>query len=78
MAKSKKESVLPDNASEIDKDSINMQNGTEESNELSEDELLENYQELLGQAKTWVQDNQGVAMIGAFGVGVFLGVLMRR
>lgn len=55
-----------------------MQNGTEESNELSEDELLENYQELLGQAKTWVQDNQGVAMIGAFGVGVFLGVLMRR
>ena len=41
------------------------------------DETL-NYEELVEQTKAWVQDNKGLAMLGAFGVGVFLGVMLRR
>ncbi len=33
---------------------------------------------LLETAVDWIKDNQFTAMIGAFAVGVFLGVLARR
>ncbi|MEZ4699000.1 MAG: hypothetical protein R2834_01620 [Rhodothermales bacterium] len=31
-----------------------------------------------GEATRWVQENQTLALVGAFGVGVFLGVLLRK
>lgn len=33
---------------------------------------------LLEQAEDWIRDNQTVAMLGGFGLGVFIGVLLRR
>jgi hypothetical protein len=29
-------------------------------------------------ALDWIRSNQGVALLGAFGLGVFLGVMIRR
>ncbi len=34
--------------------------------------------DVLQQATHWVQENQQLALLGAFGVGVFIGVLLRR
>ena len=39
--------------------------------------LAEQYPPLEG-IVDWIRDNQFVAMVGAFAVGAFLGVLMRR
>lgn len=36
------------------------------------------YNELIDQAKGWVKENQTMAMLGGFGFGVFIGVLLRR
>lgn len=33
---------------------------------------------LLDDATRWMRENQTVALLGAFGVGVFLGVLLRK
>ncbi len=33
---------------------------------------------LLALARSWVEQNQTWAMLGAFAVGVFLGAMMRR
>lgn len=33
---------------------------------------------LLDQAQTWMEQNQTVAMIGAFALGTFLGLSLRR
>lgn len=33
---------------------------------------------LLEQAEDWIRENQTVAMLGGFGLGVFIGVLLRR
>ena len=33
---------------------------------------------LLEQAEGWIKNNQTTAMIGGFGLGVFIGVLLRR
>ncbi len=35
-------------------------------------------EDILDEATRWVRANQTVALIGAFGVGVFLGVLLRK
>ncbi len=40
-------------------------------------DLADQY-EPLAAALAWVRDNQYPAMIGAFAIGVFLGVLARR
>jgi hypothetical protein len=40
--------------------------------------LEEEYREIIDQAKSWVEENQTMAMLGGFGLGVFLGVLLRR
>ena len=34
--------------------------------------------QLLEQAEDWIKDNQTLAMLGGFGLGVFIGVLLRR
>ncbi|MFK7846398.1 MAG: hypothetical protein AB8G77_13955 [Rhodothermales bacterium] len=34
--------------------------------------------DLLAQAKNWVEENQATAMLSGFGFGVFIGVLLRR
>lgn len=34
--------------------------------------------DLLGQAQTWIEQNQTVAMAAAFALGTFLGIRMRR
>ena len=34
--------------------------------------------ELLEQAEEWIKENQTMAMLGGFGLGVFIGVLLRR
>ncbi len=34
--------------------------------------------DLLVQAKNWVEENQTTAMLSGFGFGVFIGVLLRR
>ena len=36
------------------------------------------YNDLLEQAKVWVEENQTAAMLSGFGFGVFIGVLLRR
>lgn len=33
---------------------------------------------LIEQAEDWIKENQTVAMLGGFGLGVFIGVLLRR
>ena len=41
--------------------------------------LLEGeYLDLMNQAKDWIQENQALAMLGGFGFGVFIGVLLRK
>jgi hypothetical protein len=35
-------------------------------------------EELLDEATRWVRANQTVALLGAFGIGVFVGVLLRK
>ena len=34
--------------------------------------------QLVEQAEDWIRDNHTVAMLGGFGLGVFIGVLLRR
>ena len=42
-------------------------------------EALEfDYNELLSQASAWIEENQTLAILGGFGFGVFIGVLLRR
>ena len=38
----------------------------------------DDYKELIQQAKSWIDENQTLAMLGGFGLGVFIGVLLRR
>ena len=52
-------------------------NGTLGNNGAS-DSFDAEYSELIEQAKTWVEENQTMAMLGGFGFGVFIGVLLRR
>ena len=33
---------------------------------------------MLEQAEEWIRENQTMAMLGGFGLGVFIGVLLRR
>ena len=33
---------------------------------------------ILDQAQEWIKENQTAAMLGGFGLGVFIGVLLRR
>ena len=33
---------------------------------------------ILDQAQEWIKENQTMAMLGGFGLGVFIGVLLRR
>ena len=33
---------------------------------------------LIEQAEDWIKENQTMAMLGGFGLGVFIGVLLRR
>ena len=44
----------------------------------SPDEIGGEYGELIEQAKIWIEENQTAAMLGGFGFGVFIGVLLRR
>lgn len=34
--------------------------------------------QLFEQAQDWIKENQTTAMLGGFGLGVFIGVLLRR
>ncbi len=44
----------------------------------SADNVAGEYGEMIAQAKTWIEENQTAAMLGGFGFGVFIGVLLRR
>lgn len=44
----------------------------------SADSIAGEYGELITQARTWIEENQTAAMLGGFGFGVFIGVLLRR
>jgi len=36
------------------------------------------YHDLTEKAREWIEENQAMAMLGGFGLGVFIGVLLRR
>ena len=52
-------------------------NGALGNNGASES-LEAEYAELVTQAKHWIEENQSLAILGGFGFGVFIGVLLRR
>ena len=52
---------------------------THEASSPSEETLLDGeLNKILDQAQDWIKENQTVAMLGGFGLGVFIGVLLRR
>jgi len=54
-------------------------NGEDRNHQSSSPEAIGGeYGELIGQAKTWIEENQTAAMLSGFGFGVFIGVLLRR
>ena len=68
---SQEKSIINDSNGESRRNGAPSKNGEAAS-------LEPDYAHLMNQAKAWVEDNQTAAMLGGFGFGVFIGVLLRR
>ncbi len=78
MSNSNSGTTSPDSGAVNESGGESRRNGSSEHHSESDLSLDTDYAALVEQAKTWVEDNQTAAMLGGFGFGVFIGVLLRR
>ncbi len=78
MAKSKTSASTFEDRSEKDAHEDGLPPHATRGNNGTGKSLEKEYDELVEQARSWIEANQTMAMLGGFGLGVFIGVLLRR
>lgn len=78
MAKSNTDASTSEEFNGVDAGGDGLPPQFENGNNGTDPSLEGEYNELIDHARVWVKENQTMAMLGGFGFGVFIGVLLRR